>query len=106
LPPRDPYQPGGLLSLGRPGLIDDLFRQAGFSDVATTKLTAPFRLPSVKDYLDFVRTSAGPILQILGRLEDAARGVAWAETEDKLSVFNTPSGWEGPNESLLTVGRR
>lgn len=30
LPPRDPYQPGGLFSLGKPGLIDDLFRQAGF----------------------------------------------------------------------------
>jgi SAM-dependent methyltransferase len=31
---RGPYQPGGLLSLGKPGLIDDLFRQAGFSRAA------------------------------------------------------------------------
>lgn len=106
LPPRDPYQPGGLLSLGKPGLIDELFRQTGFSCVATTKVMAPFRLPSVKDYLDFIRTSASPILQILGRLDDAARDVAWAEIEDKLSAFNTPNGWEGPNELLLTVGRR
>jgi ubiquinone/menaquinone biosynthesis C-methylase UbiE len=30
LPPRDPYQSGGLLSLGKPMLIDDLFNQAGF----------------------------------------------------------------------------
>ena len=66
LPPRDPYQPGGLLSLGKPGLVDELFQQAGFSRVATTKLAAPFRLPSVKDYLDFIRNSASPILQILG----------------------------------------
>jgi hypothetical protein len=106
LPPRDPYQPGGLLSLGKPGLIDDLFREAGFSRVATTKVLAAFRLPSVKDYLDFIRTSASPILQMLGRLDDAARDAAWAEIEDKLSAFNTPSGWEGPNELLLTVGRR
>jgi hypothetical protein len=74
--------------------------------VATTKFTAPFALPSVKDYLDFIRTSASPILQILGRLDQAARDVTWAEIEDKLSAFNTPSGWEGPNELLLTVGRR
>ena len=106
LPPRDPYQPGGLLSLGKPGLIDDLFREAVFSRVATTKVLAQFRLPSAKDYLDFIRTSASPILQMLGRLDDAARDAAWAEIEDKLSAFNTPSGWEGPNELLLTVGRR
>jgi len=106
LPPRDPYQPGGLLSLGKPGLIDELFQQAGFSRVATTKVMAPFRLPSVKGYLDFIRTSASPILQILGRLDEAARSAAWAEIESKLSAFNTPGGWEGPNELLLTIGRR
>lgn len=105
LPPRDPYQAGGLLSLGKPGLIDDLFRQAGFSRVATTKVMAPFRLPSVKDYLDFIRTSASPILQILGRLDETIRHAAWAEIEGKLAAFNTPGGWEGPNELLLTVGR-
>ena len=106
LPPRDPYQPGGLLSLGKPGLIDELFRQAGFSRVATTKVMAPFRLSSVKNYLDFIRTSASPILQILGRLDETARNAAWADIEGKLSAFNTPGGWEGPNELLLTVGRR
>src|SRR5574341_757638 len=30
LPSRDPYQPGGLLSLGKPGLIDELFKTPGF----------------------------------------------------------------------------
>ena len=106
LPPRDPYQPGGLLSLGKPGLLDELFQQAGFSRVATTKVATPFRLPSVDDYLDFVRTSASPIVQILGRLDDAARDAAWAEIKAKLSAFNTRDEWEGPNELLLTVGRR
>jgi SAM-dependent methyltransferase len=106
LPPRDPSQPGGLLSLGRPGLIDDLFRQAGFEQVATTRIAAPFRLPSVDSYLEFVRSSASPILQILGRLDDAAKKAAWAEIRDKLSAFDTRDGWEGPNELLLTAGYR
>jgi SAM-dependent methyltransferase len=106
LPPRDPSQPGGLLSLSRPGLIDDLFRQAGFGQVATTRIAAPFRLPSVDSYLEFVRSSASPILQILGRLGDAARNAAWAEIRDKLSAFDTRDGWEGPNELLLTAGYR
>lgn len=105
LPPPDPYQPGGLLSLGKPGLIDELFRNAGFSRVATTKIAAPFRLPSVKDYLDFIRTSASPIVALLSRLDDGAKAAAWAEIEDKLSVFKTAGGWEGPNELLLTAGQ-
>jgi SAM-dependent methyltransferase len=106
LPPRDPFQPGGLLSLGKPGLIDELFRQAGFSRVATTKVSAPFYLPSVGDYLDFIRTSASPVVQILDRLDVAARDAAWAEIEQKLSAFNAPTGWAGPNELLLTAGQR
>lgn len=60
LPPRDPCAPGGLLSLGRPWLIDDLFRSAGFREVATTRVAAPFKLPSAADYLDFIRTSGAP----------------------------------------------
>jgi len=105
LPPRDPFQPGGLLSLGKPGLIDELFKRAGFRDVATTKIDAPFRLPSAADYLTFVRASASPIQQILGKLDSAARDAAWKEMEERLQVFESTSGWEGPNELLLTAGR-
>ncbi|HEY8566097.1 MAG TPA: class I SAM-dependent methyltransferase [Beijerinckiaceae bacterium] len=105
--PADPFRPGSLMSLGKPGLIDDLFRQAGFADVATTKVSAPFRLPSARDYLAFIRSSASPVLQILGRLDEAAREAAWVEMEEKLQAFNTSDGaWAGPNELLLTAGRR
>ena len=106
LAPRDPFQPGGLLSLGKPGLADERFRAAGFRDVATTTLDAPFRLPTARHYLDFVRTSASPIQQILGRLDRAAADAAWAEMEQRLGEFTTPDGWVGPNELLLTAGRR
>ncbi len=106
LPPRDPWQPGGLLSLGKPGLLDELFRQAGFREVATTAIDAPFRMKSAAHYLDFVRSSASPIRQILGRLQPAAAQAAWAEMEERLSAFTTGDGWVGPNELLLTAGRR
>lgn len=106
LPPRDPYQPGGLLSLGKPGLIDELFSKAGFSEVKTVKLQAPYRLPSSAAYLDFIRTSAAPILQILGSLPGSGQQAAWQEMEDKLNAYQTAAGWEGPNELLITVGTR
>lgn len=105
-PPRDPYQPGGLLSLSKPGLLDELFRSAGFRDVATTTIQAPFRLPSARDYLDFVRSSASPIQQILSDLSADAAQAAWNEMEERLGAFTTASGWQGPNELLLTAARR
>lgn len=105
LPKRDPSTPGGLLSLGKPGLVDELFRAAGFGSVATTVIDAPFRLPSARAYLDFVRSSASPIQQILGRLPEDAAQAAWAEIEQRLDAYSTGDGWEGPNELLLTVGR-
>jgi SAM-dependent methyltransferase len=106
LPARDPCQAGGLMSLGQPGHVDRLFRAAGFHDVATTALDAVLRLPSVDDYLAFVRSSASPILDILARLPPTAAEAAWAEIRDRLDVFTTPQGWAGPNELLLTAGRR
>lgn len=106
LAPRDPYQAGGLLSLGKPDLTDEVFRRAGFRDVATTRVDAPFRLPSARDYVEFVRTSASPIHQILGQLDAAGTNAAWAEMEERLKRFDSAAGWEGPNELLLTAARR
>ncbi len=105
-PPRDPFQPGGLLSLGRPGDMDAYFRSAGFQDVATTAIDAVFHMPSVDDYLTFVRSSASPIVDILRSLSPSASDAAWAEMRDRLDAFSTPTGWAGPNELLLTAGRR
>lgn len=106
LPPRDPAQPGGLLSLGRPGLLDAMFRDAGFHDVATTTLDAPFRLPSAAHYMDCVRSSASPVQQILGQLDPDAAQAAWRDIEDRLARVQSPDGWVGPNELLLTAARR
>lgn len=106
LPARDPFLAGGLLSLGQPGHIDALFNSAGFQDVATIALDAVFRLPSVDHYLAFVRGSASPVLHVLGKLDAAAAEAAWREMRERLMVFTTPDGWAGPNELLLTAGRR
>ena len=106
LPARDPDAPGSLFSLGRPGRIAALFQQAGFRDVATTALDAVFRMPTLADYLAFVRSSASPILQILAGLGDTAAQTAWDDIGEQLQAFDTPAGWAGPNELLITAARR
>jgi len=103
---RDPFQPGGLVSLGKPGLMDDLMHQAGFQSVATTRMEVAFRLPTTADYLGFVKDSAGPILQILAPLDDVARAAAWKDIETQLDVYQTANGWIGPNTLLLTAGQK
>jgi SAM-dependent methyltransferase len=106
LPAVDSYRPGSLLSLGKSGHLEGLFAEAGFMDCVTTRVNAPFDLASANAYLDFIRSSAAPVMQVLGRLEAAERELAWAEMAAKLSVFDTDAGWTGPNELLLTTGAK
>lgn len=106
LPPRDPFQPGGLVSLGRSGAIDALFLEAGFQAVATTRIDAPFRMPTTQHYLAFINDAAGPILKILAPLSDEQKAAAFADMAEQLDAFQTPDGWVGPNTLLLTVGRK
>jgi ubiquinone/menaquinone biosynthesis C-methylase UbiE len=106
LPARDPCTPGSLFSLGQPRRIDALFLEAGFRDIATTAVEAVFRMPSVDDYLAFVRNSASPILQILAGLSQARGHAVWDDIREQLRAYDTPTGWEGPNELLITAARR
>ena len=106
LAPRDPFQPGSLVSLGKAGLMDDLMQQAGFRLVATTRMEVPFRLPTTADYLTFIKDSAGPILQILAPLDDVARAAVWRDIATQLDVYQTADGWIGPNTLLLTAGQK
>ena len=106
LAPREPFQPGSLLSLGKPGLIGEMFHQAGFAEVNVARIAAPFRLPSARDYLAFVRSSASPIIALLGQLSPAGQEAAWSDMASRLQAFQTPDGWEGPNELLLAHGVR
>jgi ubiquinone/menaquinone biosynthesis C-methylase UbiE len=106
LPARDPDAPGSLFSLAQPRRIEAMFLEAGFRDVATTAVDAVFRMPSAEDYLAFVRSSASPILEILAGLKPAAAQAAWDDMREQLHAFDTPRGWEGPNELLITAGRR
>lgn len=104
LPPPDPYQPGGLFSLGKPGHLDHLFVSAGFGNVSSKIISAPFSLPSASAYLAFIQNSASPVLQILSKLSETERACAWKEMEEKLGAFQTANGWQGPNELVLTAG--
>ena len=102
-----PFTPGTLMSLGKPGLLAQLLSDAGFANINVQPISTPFRLPSSRNYIDFLRSAASPVIEILTPLSGPAQHDAWEDMEAQLNVFNTPSGWVGPNELLLataTVG--
>jgi len=84
--------PGTLLSLGAPGLLDRLLNEAGFVETDVYPVYAPFRLPSSKHYVDFVRTSASPIMTLIEPLSQAAQKDTWDDIEQQLNIFNTATG--------------
>lgn len=95
--------PGTLMSLGKPGLQGQLLQSAGFVDVTTRYVSAPFHAASAEQYIEFLRASALPVIEILAPLPPAAKQDAWCDITDQLKVFSTPLGWVGPNELLQCV---
>lgn len=104
--PTSAFEPGMLMSLGQPDLLKALLLTAGFTHVAVRAVSAPFHAPSAAHYVDFLRSSASPIIEILAPLSSVARQAAWNDITRQLEVFGTASGWAGPNELLQVVGRK
>ena len=102
----DPFAPGSLLSLGRPGLAAQLLGDAGFGEIQVTAVAAPFHCASVDDYIAFVRTSGSPVIEVLRHLPAARQADAWADIARQLDRFSTVHGWVGPNGLLLCSALR
>ena len=94
---------GSLMSLGRPGLLGALLQTAGFVDVELGYVSAPFHATSAAHYVDFLRSSASPLIEMLAPLSSAEKQDAWRDMTEQLMVFTTPSNWVGPNELLQCV---
>jgi ubiquinone/menaquinone biosynthesis C-methylase UbiE len=95
-------EPGTLMSLGKPELLMQLLTTAGFSQIKLHTLDAPFRVPTVKHYIDFLRTSASPLIEILAPLSATEQQEVWRDMTEQLDQFTTDSGWVGPNQLLLS----
>lgn len=103
LPPPLPGQPGPF-SLGNPGVLEEVYRKAGFRDAQTQLIPAPLRMASAAECVRFERESFGALHQMLPGLDEAEREAAWAEIEQELGKFEGPDGFEGPCELVIGTG--
>lgn len=105
LPPPLPGQPGPF-SLGGPGILEEVFKNAGFRDIETRVIPAPLRLASVAECVRFERESFGALHQMLSGLSEAEREAAWEEIQQELSAFEGAEGFEGPCELIVAIGAK
>ncbi|MFZ0139748.1 MAG: class I SAM-dependent methyltransferase [Aeromicrobium sp.] len=105
LPAPLPGQPGPF-SLGAPGVLEEVFGEAGFSDVQVTAVDAPLRMASAADCVRFERDSFGALHQMLGGLPEDERPAVWDEIAASLAQFETDDGFVGPCELLVATGTK
>jgi ubiquinone/menaquinone biosynthesis C-methylase UbiE len=105
LPPPLPGQPGPF-SLGTPGVLEEVYRQAGFHSIQTRIVPAPLHMSSADECVRFERESFGALHQMLAGVSETERKSIWEEIANELRKFETPTGFEGPCEMLVAVGTK
>ena len=105
LPAPLPGQPGPF-SLGDPDVLAQRFADAGFSDVQVERVSAPVRLGSALECLQFEQESFGALHQMLGGLSEQEQDNAWEEIEEALGEFEADGRFEGPCEMLVAAASK
>jgi SAM-dependent methyltransferase len=103
LAPPAPGMPGPF-SLGAPGVMEDVLRGAGFTDVATRTVRTPLLLSSAAECVRFERESFGALGQMLAGLPDSEQQAAWDEIEKELGGFQTEAGFSAGSELIVGAG--
>jgi SAM-dependent methyltransferase len=105
LPPPVPGQPGPF-SLGGPGLLEDLFRQAGFADAEVCAVPVPHGAATAAEYVGVTREAFGGFNAMMANLPPQERESVWNEIADTMRSFELPGGFEAPGECLVAAATK
>jgi ubiquinone/menaquinone biosynthesis C-methylase UbiE len=105
IPPPAPGEPW-MFALGDPRALEDLYKQAGFLNVSVQAVSIQRRFQSAAEVIRTMRNNVGDLRELMSRLKEADRELAWAEIEQKLRQFEGPHGFEAPGEVLIGVGTK
>lgn len=100
LPPPVPGQPGPF-SLGVPGVLEDVFRQAGFADPEVRAVAVPHGAASSAEYVRVAREAFGGFNAMMAHLSPEERESVWNEVEGSMRSFESAGGFEVPGECLV-----
>lgn len=105
LPPPVPGQPGPF-SLGAPGVLEGLFRQAGFADTEIRAVPVPHGMASAAEYVRVAREAFGGFNAMMAHLRAEERESVWNEVEGAMRSFESPGGFEVPGECLVAAATK
>jgi SAM-dependent methyltransferase len=100
LPPPAPGQPGPF-SLGGPGVLEGVFRQAGFANPEVRAVPVPHRMTSAAEYVRVAREAFGAFNAMMAHLPPREREAVWNEVEGSMRSFELPGAFEVPGECLV-----
>lgn len=100
LPPPVPGQPGPF-SLGAPGVLEGIFREAGFANPEIRAVAVPHRMTSAAEYVQVAREAFGAFNAMMAHLPLQERESVWNEVEGSMRSFESPDGFEVPGECLV-----
>jgi len=104
--PVPPSGQPGMFSLSGAGVLEHLYRDADFSDVAIH--TAPLRrkYASLHDTIQGMKGTMAVLQDLMAKLSEADQARAWEQIEKAMSQFVGPSGFDAPGEALIGVGTK
>jgi ubiquinone/menaquinone biosynthesis C-methylase UbiE len=96
-----------MYALGDEGALENVYSSAGFVNVSIHTAPIPRRFPSAADAVGNMRkAAAGDLKELMSRLNETDRELAWAEIEEQFRRFEGPNGLEVPGEVLIGVGTK
>jgi len=106
VPSPAPARPGAF-ALAEPGMLQDIYRQAGFHGAAVQAVGLRRHFHCAADALDALKEFSPFFLRdLMAKLSDGERDLAWSEIEDQLGQLQTPDGLEVSGEALIGVGAK
>ena len=94
-------------ALAAQGVLEDIYRQAGFHDAAVQAVGLRRHFACTADAIGALKEFSPFFLRdLMAKLSDAERELAWSEIERQLGKFQTPDGLEVPGEALIGVGAK
>jgi ubiquinone/menaquinone biosynthesis C-methylase UbiE len=101
--PPAPGQPG-LFALGGNGVLEELLRDNGLSDIDARTVRAPLSLKGATEALDMMQQAFGAYRAVVADLSEADRSKAWEDVHDCLRQFEGKDGFEAEFELLVGSG--
>jgi ubiquinone/menaquinone biosynthesis C-methylase UbiE len=105
--PPPPGSPGPF-SLADKNILRQKFEQAGFQDIKIESGTMNFKLPSPEKYVDFVRSTAGPLGAMMAHLPSARQEEIWNKVVEAAGKHadSSSGGIDFSNEVIYVSARR